>query len=88
MTKHVHAEMIKAKADNMELVVFIQQDKSEWEEVIIKNTEYIGDTLLFEREFKEVYRSASLEGNLTFYNRINGVIALTFNDDEYWVLVD
>lgn len=31
MTKHVHAEMIKAKVDNMELVVFIKNDR--WEKL-------------------------------------------------------
>lgn len=38
MTKHVHAEMIKAKADNMELVVFVKYDEgwtlSGYEELI------------------------------------------------------
>jgi len=35
MTAHKHAAMIKAKADNMDLVVFIQHDQTEWEQVLI-----------------------------------------------------
>lgn len=32
MTKHKHAEMIKAKVDNMELVVFIRPTRGKWQE--------------------------------------------------------
>lgn len=35
MTAHKHAKMIKAKADNMDLIVFIQHDQTEWEECVI-----------------------------------------------------
>ena len=33
MSKHKHAEMIKAKAENMELVVFIKHPDHEWKQI-------------------------------------------------------
>lgn len=33
MTEHKHAEMIKVKADNMELVLFFKADEVEWRKV-------------------------------------------------------
>jgi hypothetical protein len=76
--------------NNLSILTVEKQNKisAQWEEVILKNTEYVGDTLLFGRAFKEVYKSTSLEGNTSFYNRTDGVLALIFNNDEYWVLVD
>jgi hypothetical protein len=59
-----------------------------WQDMVLNNTRFIGDTVLFGREFEEVYSSSALDDNLTFYNRFNGVLAFVFNEDDYWVLVE
>jgi len=57
-----------------------------FEEVVLQGSDYVGDTVLFGKEYKDVYRSAPLEEEITFYNRTEGVIAFVFGEDEYWVL--
>jgi len=59
-----------------------------FEEVVLQGSAYVGDTVLFGKEYKDVYRSALLEDEITFYNHTEGVIAFVFSEDEYWVLSD
>ena len=46
-----------------------------WKEVVLNNTVFIGDTVLYGKEFKEVYQGKELDGRVVFYSRIQGVIA-------------
>ena len=86
----VHPSIDEHTFGSLNIITSERQNEvsSSFEEVVLNNSMFIGDTVLFGREFKEVYRSSSLKGRSTFYNRINGVIAFKFNENEYWVLVD
>lgn len=49
---------------------------------------YIGDTIIYEREFKNVYKSSMDSVRQVFYNKEKGLIAIGLSKNEYWVLVD
>lgn len=61
---------------------------SSWSETVLNDTRFIGDTVLFGREFTQVYQSSPFEGRYAYYNPLNGIVAYEFNEGEYWVLVD
>ena len=51
-----------------------------------KQSEFIGDTILFSREFKNVYKESFDINQGVYYNKEKGVIAYEFSEDEFWVL--
>ncbi len=86
----VHPSVNGSTFGNLNIVTSERQYEMSpsFKEVVLNNSMYIGDTVLFGKEFSEVYRSSSLDGRHTFYNRKKGVLAFVFNENEYWVLAE
>ena len=86
----VHPSVRGFTFSDLNIVTKVRQNElsSSFEEVVLNGSTFIGDTVLFGREFKSVYRSATQDGQSTYYNQTEGVVAFDFGGDEYWVLVD
>ena len=49
-------------------------------------TTFVGDTLLYGRDFTEVYKSEHESGRAFYYNQYKGALAFTIDEDTFWVL--
>ena len=49
-------------------------------------SDFIGDTILYNREFRNVYKGKVDENRSIYYNKEKGVVAFEVSIDEYWVL--
>ncbi len=49
-------------------------------------SDFLGDTTIYGREFKGVFMSTTNEGKSIYYCKEKGVIAFRITDEEYWVL--
>jgi hypothetical protein len=59
----------------------IQRDK-------LNLSEFIGDTILYDREFRNVYKGKVSENRNIYYNKEKGVIAFEISIDKHWVLIN
>jgi hypothetical protein len=86
----VHPSVNGATFGNLNIITSERQHEisPSFKEVVLNDSRFIGDTLLYGKAFGEVYKSATYEGRFILYNRTEGVIAIIFNDDEYWVLAE
>ena len=50
-------------------------------------SEFIGDTILYGREFRNVYKGKVSENRNIYYSKEKGVVAFETSIDEHWVLI-
>jgi uncharacterized protein YrzB (UPF0473 family) len=51
-------------------------------------SEFIGDTILYDMEFSNVYKGKVSENRNIYYNKEKGVVAFEISIDQYWVLIN
>jgi hypothetical protein len=71
---------------DISLIVDDRGNQINTEEQSLGLSRYIGDTVLFERPFKEVYESSNQSQSPTFFNYAQGIVAYQPTDSTYLVL--
>lgn len=86
----VHPSLRGLTFASLNVITKVRQNElsASYKNVLLNGSTFIGDTVLFEREFQEVYQSGLFDGRSTFYNRTEGVVAFDFGKGAYWVLTD
>lgn len=51
-------------------------------------SEFIGDTILYDREFRNVYKGNVSENRNIYYNKEKGVVAFEVSNNDFWVLTN
>jgi len=76
--------------DNLRIITDERQNQvsDNFRDNFLNLSEFLGDTTLFGKNFKDVYEEKSDNGSVLYFNKHRGVVALKFNALEYWVLRD
>ena len=53
---------------------------------MLRESDFLGDTIIYGKEFKDVFKSTTSQGKSIFYSKEKGVVAFKMTEEKYWVL--